>query len=232
MIPKILHQSSKYFTWEERRLAARARALMPEWQYHFWSDEDNLALVEQLRPCNRDEYLKFPTGASRVDVARYLYMYQYGGIYFDTDFRFRKPITQDLLSHECILGVEEENAPELGGGRKIGNAFIGSRPGLALWMDLVESIFACFRKGKRLDDSIFLSGPYALTTFLGHHNQYEKIVTLLPPHAVYPTRTKFYLTAARNPETIGVHLMWGSWRPMSLPHKFKNRVRRMLSAGL
>src|SRR5215469_7366099 len=232
MIPKILHQSSKYFTWEERRLAARAKALMPEWKYHFWSDKDNLTLVEQLRPCNVEEYLKLPTGASRIDVTRYLYMYQYGGVYFDTDFRFRKPISEDLLSHECVLGVEEEHAPELDGGRKIGNAFIGSRPGLALWTDLVDSIFARFRKGKRLDDTIFLSGPYALTTFLRNHKQYERIVTFLPPHVLYPTRTKFYLTAARNPETIGVHLMWGSWRPMSLPHKFKNRVRRILSGGL
>ena len=232
MIPKILHQSSKCLTWEERRITAKAKALMPEWKYNFWNDEDNLALVEQLCPCYVKEYLQLPTGASRIDVARYLYMYQYGGIYFDTDFRFRKPITDDLLSHKCIPGVEEEHAPELDGGPKVGNAFIGSQPGLTLWMDLVDSIFACFRKGERLDDTIFLSGPYALTIFLRNHHEYEKIVTLLPPHALYPTRTNFYLTAARNPETIGVHLMWGSWRPMSLPHKLKNRIRRILSAGL
>src|SRR5690348_2487363 len=210
MIPKILHQSSKYFTWEERRLSARAKALMPEWKYHFWSDEDNLAMVEQLRPYNVEEYLKLPTGASRLDVARYLYMYQYGGIYFDTDFRFRKPITEDLLSHECILGVEEEDAPELGGGPKLGNAFIGSEPGLALWTELVGAIFTCFRKGG-ISYAWQLSGPYALTAFLRDHNHYSEIVTILPRGVLYPKLTNFNLTGARDPETIGVHLCWSSW---------------------
>jgi mannosyltransferase OCH1-like enzyme len=88
MIPKIFHQSSKYFTWEERRLGRKAQALMPQWEYHAWKDEDNIALVEQIRPFNIDEYMRFPSGAIKSDVARYLYMYQYGGIYFDTDFLF------------------------------------------------------------------------------------------------------------------------------------------------
>src|SRR5689334_19356128 len=147
MIPKILHQSSKYFTWEERRLAGKARALMPEWEYHLWTDEDNLALVELIRPNDIKEYLQFPNGAARLDIARYLYMYQYGGIYFDTDFRFCRRIGDDLLSYHCILGIEEEDAPEVGGGPKFGNAFIGSERGLPLWTELVDSIFTRFRNG-------------------------------------------------------------------------------------
>jgi hypothetical protein len=157
-------------------------------------------------------------------------MYEYGGIYFDTDFRFRKAIGEDLLSHKCILGVEEENPSWEGGGALIGNAFIGSERGLVLWTELVDYIFTRFRKGERLDNAVFLSGPVALTTFLRDHNQYQKFVTILPRNVLYPRRTKFYLTASNNPETIGVHLMWGSWRGMSRPHRLKNRVRRILSA--
>jgi hypothetical protein len=157
-------------------------------------------------------------------------MYEYGGIYFDTDFRFRQPISEELLSYKCILGVEEEDASWLGGGAQFGNAFIGSERGLALWTELVDYIFMRFRKGERLDDTLFLSGPVALTTFLRDHNQYQKFVTILPRSVLYPRRTKFYLTANHNPETIGVHLMWGSWRAMSRPHRLKNRVRRILSA--
>jgi len=232
MIPKILHQSSKYFTWEERKLAGKARALMPEWEYRLWMDEDNLALVEQLRPADVEEYLKFPNGAARLDIARYLYMYQYGGIYFDTDFRFCQPVNEDLLSNQCILGIEEEDAPELGGGPKFGNAFIASQRGLALWTELVDSIFTRFRKGEHCDDGWYLSGPYALNTFLRNHKRYGEIVTKLPRNVLYPRRTKFYLTATRSPETIGVHLMWGSWRHMSPVHRVKNRTRRILSAVL
>jgi mannosyltransferase OCH1-like enzyme len=176
--------------------------------------------------------MHFPNGAIRADIARYLYMYQYGGLYFDTDFRFFSPIGENLLSHLCILGIEDEEMPELGGGPKLGNAFIGSQPGLGLWTELVHSIFTQFRKGGVNSYAWKLSGPYALTAFLRNHSQYREIVTILPRHVLYPKLTKFNLTGARNPETIGVHLCWSSWRDMSLPHKFKNRTRRILSAAL
>ena len=230
MIPKIFHQSSKDFTWEERRLTGKARALMPEWDYHLWTDEDNLTLVEQLRPDDVNEYLKFPNGAARLDIARYLYMYHYGGIYFDTDFRFYQPIDDVLLSHQCLLGVEEEDAPELGGGPKLGNAFIGSQRGLPLWTELIDSIFARFRRGEHCNDGWYLSGPYALNTFLRNYRQHREIVTILPRYLLYPKLVKLNLVGARCPETIGVHLIWNSWVDKSLPRKVKNKVRRVVSA--
>jgi mannosyltransferase OCH1-like enzyme len=205
---------------------------MPEWEYHPWRDEDNLKLVEQICPGDINEYVKFPSGAIKSDVARYLYMYQYGGIYFDTDFRFFLPINEDLLSHLCILGVEDEDMPELGGGPKLGNAFIGSQPGIALWTELVDSIFRHFRKGDVYPYAWHLSGPFALTAFLRNHSQYGEIVTILPRNVLYPNLTNFNLTGARDPDTIGVHLCWSSWRDMSFPHKVKNRTRRILSAAL
>ncbi|MCE3253146.1 MAG: hypothetical protein K0Q67_2166 [Cellvibrio sp.] len=41
MIPKILHQCSKSYVWEERQLTRRARALMPDFEYHAWTDASN-----------------------------------------------------------------------------------------------------------------------------------------------------------------------------------------------
>jgi hypothetical protein len=204
---------------------------MPQWQYHAWMDEQNLKLVQELFPKEVKEYMRLPDGAAKTDIARYLYMYQYGGIYFDTDFCFYRAIDKSLLSHICILGIEDEDMPELGGGPKLGNAFIGAEPGLALWTELVDSIFVRFRKGE-ISYAWQLSGPYALTAFLRSHNRYAEIVTTLPRKVLYPKLTKFNLTSARELETIGVHLMWGSWRDTSLLHKLKNRTRRVLSAAL
>ena len=236
MIPKILHQCKasphKYYTWEERRLAKVAQALMPEWKYNAWMDEDNIALVSQIFPRYVQNYLDFPNGGSKTDVARYLYMYQYGGIYFDTDYRFFKSINKTLLSSCCILAVELEDFRAFPGLEYplLGNAFIGSRPGLALWTELVDSIFTRFRKGDIPPDAVHWSGPLALTEFLRMRKQYEQLVTILPSKVVYPRRIRFNLTGARNGDTIGVHLCWSSWRNMSLPHKVKNRTRRILSA--
>jgi hypothetical protein len=122
--------------------------------------------------------------------------------------------------------------PELGGGPKLGNAFIGSQPGFALWAELVDSIFMRFQKNDAYPYAWHLSGPFALTAFLRNHTQYGRIVTVLPRKVLYPKLTKFNLTGARDPETIGVHLCWSSWRDMSLAHKVKNRTRRILSAAL
>ena len=235
MIPKILHQCKalpfKYFTWEERRLAKRAQDLMPEWKYYHWADEDHLSLVEKICPGNVGKYARLSNGAIKTDIARYLYMFEYGGVYFDTDFCFFQPINEGLLLGLCILGVEDEYMPELGGGPKLGNAFIGSQPGFALWTELVDSIFRRFREGE-ISYAWQLSGPYALTAFLRNHNRYGKIVKILPRNVLYPKLTNFNLTGARGPDTIGVHLCWSSWRDMSLPHKIKNRTRRILSAAL
>jgi hypothetical protein len=229
MIPKIFHQSSKYFTWAERRLAKKAQTFMPEWTYHAWTDEDNLALVEKIFPGNVKDYVRLPHGGSKVDIARYLYMYQYGGIYFDTDFRFFRAINEDLLSSHCILGVEQQYDPYVTGGPKLGNSFIGSTRGLPLWTEFVDSIFTRFRKGDIHPDAVFLSGPHALTAFLRSHN-YEKLVTILPRNVLYPPLIKFNLTGVRDPETIGVHLCWSTWRGRSLPVKVRNGTRRILCA--
>lgn len=89
---------------------------MPEWKYHLWMYENTLELVEILFPHYVNDYLKLLSGAAKTDIARYLYVYQWGGVYFDTDFRFFQPINEKLLSHMCILGIEDEDMPELGGG--------------------------------------------------------------------------------------------------------------------
>jgi hypothetical protein len=84
----------------------------------------------------------------------------------------------------------------------------------------------------RFDTDWSLSGPYALNTFPRNHKQHGEIVTILLRNVLYPRRTKFELTAAHDPETIGVHLMWGSWRHISALHKVKNRARRIRWAVL
>jgi hypothetical protein len=203
---------------------------MPEWTYYAWTDEDNLALVDKIFPDNVKDYVNFPHGGSKVDIARYLYMYQYGGIYFDTDFRFIRAIREDLLSHFCILGVEEEDDPYVGGGPKLGNSFIGSTPGLTLWTEFVDNIFTRFRKGEIAPDAAYLSGPHALTAFLRSREDFNNIATILSRHVLYPPLTKFNLTGICGPETIGVHLCWSTWRGRSLPVRIRNGTRRILCA--
>jgi len=226
----IIHQSTTTRTWEEMHLVGRVKKMMPDFRHILWTDEENLSLFEKVFPKFIDEYLSFDRAVIRVDVSRCLYMYLNGGIYCDTDYLFYRPLDRRLLNHKCILGIEEEDNKAVGGGYKVGNAFLGSEPGFSLWTDFIESIFHRYRQGE--SRVVFLSGPHALSLFLKGHKEYESLVTLLPPANVYPDRRFMGLTTARKDTALGAHLCWGSWRDKSLMSRIRNRARRCLTAVL
>jgi mannosyltransferase OCH1-like enzyme len=228
MIPKILHQCSKSYVWEERQLARRARELMPDFDYRAWTDESNLQLVQDHAPQFLADYLSIPVGVIRVDIARCLYMYVYGGIYFDTDYVFYKPLDETFLAHQCVLAIEEEECESIGGNPKLGNAFMASEPGFAMWLKFIEEIFAKHRAGET--NIVFLSGPHALTLFLQAHPEYHQQITIMPGHIIYPEFAMAKLTAKKTAHTIGAHLCWGSWRGKPLLQYLRSRLRRWISA--
>lgn len=228
MIPKILHQCSKSYEWEERRFANSAKKLLPDYEYIAWTDDTNIELVKKIIPQHLEAYSKLPHNVARVDVARCLYMYAYGGIYFDTDYVFYKRPSNDFLAKKCILAVEEENCKSIGGGNKVGNAFLASEPGFEMWLQFVENIFKKFYEGE--DRIVFLSGPHSLSIFLKQHPQYNENITVLSSQAVYPEFALAKLTTVKTDETIGAHLCWGSWRGKPFLQRFKSKGRRLLSA--
>jgi mannosyltransferase OCH1-like enzyme len=230
MIPRIIHQSTTTRTWEEMHLVGRLKKMMPDFQHIMWSAEENLALFEKMFPKYVEQYLSFEHAVMRIDVSRCLYMYTHGGVYCDTDYLFYRPVEPKLLDQKCILGIEEENNRAVGGGYKVGNAFLASEQGFSLWTDFVESIFYRHRRGE--NRVVFLSGPHALSLFLKCHKEYESLVTFLPPASVYPDRRYLGLTTARTETALGAHLCWGSWREKSFTNRVRNRARRCISAVL
>ncbi len=230
MIPKILHQTSRAMTWEERRLTAHARALMPDFDYKFWDDAQNLALFESLFPDKVDTYLSLPGGVARADIARCLYLYTHGGIYFDTDYKFYQRPDAAFMAARCVLGIEEEDNKATGGGIKVGNAFMASEKKFPLWPEFVASIFHRYEKGE--DRIIFLGGPHALSLFLKENPVWMEGVSLWPQSVIYPGFSMMKLTTLHDADTIGAHLCWGSWRGKSVLRMVKAKSRRILSAGL
>jgi hypothetical protein len=114
------------------------------------------------------------------------------------------------------MGVEQENQKEVGGGYKVGNAFMASEAALPLWRDFVESIFMRISQSAyriQQEDNgaqmnvLYLSGPHALSIFLKEHKEYESQVTFLPAPTVYPTLRWRGLSVIKNEYTIGAHLV-------------------------
>lgn len=91
MLPKVVHQTWKacnsvpdrQHSWREG-----CRKMNPDWTFHLWNDADNRRLLteadERFRPL-LDVYDGYPVPINRVDFARLLYLYRYGGIYMDLE---------------------------------------------------------------------------------------------------------------------------------------------------
>jgi mannosyltransferase OCH1-like enzyme len=92
-IPKIIHQTYKsndlphhFKVWREECIR-----LNPEWEFKLWTDEDNLQLVEEHYPHMLELYNSYDWYIKRVDMARYLILHKFGGLYMDFDMTCLKP---------------------------------------------------------------------------------------------------------------------------------------------
>ena len=150
-IPKIIHQSWKS---EVKDLPAKESSIKnillknhPEWQYQFWTDEDNFNLIADYYPWFLDTYESYEWPIQRADAARVFYMHKYGGIYLDLDMLSLKPMDEmiDQIEHndcqfllncshnrEVILFEEYPNAYNLQ--NSIYNAILASEPNSRFWI--------------------------------------------------------------------------------------------------
>ena len=105
MIPKIIHQ-----TWKTKDVPKITipwieswKRLNPDWEYRFWTDEDNLKLCQEEFPELLYIYTSYQFDIQRADVARYMILYQHGGLYADIDTECFRPV--DALFKNVSIGL-------------------------------------------------------------------------------------------------------------------------------
>lgn len=138
-IPRIIHQSwrstklEKFQTeWQKTWLTNH-----PDWTYMFWTDKENRRLIADHFPWFLDVYDSFPLNIQRADCARYFYMLQFGGCYFDLDFESLKNLDPLLLDVQVALAyMTTDIAHEI----SIPNAFVASVPGHAFWWYVLKHV--------------------------------------------------------------------------------------------
>ena len=230
MIPKLIHQTAKTAIlgpkWKP--LQQKLIELHPGWTYKLWTDEDNLALIQERRPDLLAVYTGLPKPIMRADLIRYVFMEQFGGLYLDTDYQILKPY--DLLDYRLVLPRESE----VGAPIFLGNAFFASEPMHPFWTALLEDLRTTPPTALNTNsehDIIDLTGPGFLTRVWKAGFQGDKTI-LIPPrawfHPVMPRDDRALSGILSNPETYAIHWCFGSWRALTPWSRLKNRVKKWL----
>ena len=232
MIPKIVHQTArtKSLSPEEDRLRRRAKSLLPCWEMRLWDDRDNLDLMERHLPQFLAKFKNIQRGVVKADIARCLYMYAFGGLYMDTDYKLLRSISDELLHEECILPASRDADP-LSPGFRIGNAVLASEPRHKFWEYFLTELFAN-PDLQTLPEGLVekVTGPEGLTEFYLRHREFHSRVYIPDKRFFHPRITWHGFSYDRGFRAYGAHLCWGSWRSKRLLPKVKILLTRKLSS--
>lgn len=230
MIPKIIHQTAKTkeISWEENRLIFKAKKLMPDFEFYLWDDIENEQLIKEYFPKYLDKYKSINKGVAKADIARIVYMYVFGGIYCDTDYKFFKsPSAYFEMNKDAqvILPISREYEDVY----RIGNAIFASVPKQQIWIDFIDYVFKNSEINNLKENRIEkITGPEGFTDFYVENKHKYNNVCLAKKDIFHPKTT--YIISMAPSESIGMHLCWGSWRTKSLIEKIKIFLNRKLTA--
>lgn len=201
-IPKTIHQihlgkkplSNKEVLWQ-----SSWKQFNPEWNYVFWDEEKISKDLKISHPQILNECKSY---SEKSDILRFEILYQYGGLYIDTDFECYKNI-DSLFKPKLKLLIYKENNSDICG------AFFASTKHNPLVKKLIENLPARSLMAKN-SPAYNKYGPKYLTSLLNnHHLPYGK-------DTVYPycwdekdkSNENF---KKNNPKLYAAHHWAGSW---------------------
>lgn len=215
MIPHIVHLTTRTGTLnrDETLILQKNRKIFRDWEIRLWSDEDNRALISQHFPELLAKYDAIPLGVLKADVVRCLYLYQYGGLYMDTDYQFFRPIPDEWLNSVCVIPTEHF---EPDGTPFLGNCMFFSEQGYPFWIDYIRDLFATVDfTSKQEDEVIGCTGPGGLTRFYIANRDRYPAIRYTPKDVFHPLIVNHALGIKKTAETVGAHYCFGSWRGKS-----------------
>jgi mannosyltransferase OCH1-like enzyme len=118
--------------WIECTISLQQSLIGTKWKYIFITDDEMYAFVQHKFPHLLNKVKQLPYGVQRADVLRYLWLYAYGGIYIDMDYKIQKSFVKYIESLDVPLCVlHSSNMPLC-----ITNSFIVAKKGLSFLYDL------------------------------------------------------------------------------------------------
>lgn len=217
-IPKIIHViwlgseiPEKYENWQQTWKD------MKGWEYRLWTDRE----VETLTLANRDLYEKSNNYGEKSDILRLELLYQFGGLYVDTDLSCFNPAYFEAFHHslDFYIGLEPlENRSML-----VGTAIIGSCAQHPLLYDLIMRLPDNYHNYQGFT-AVETTGPAFVTSVINDHlsssQESSPSVSIFPPSFFYPFTRSELKARRRRPvitdkdvgkETCAIHYWDSSW---------------------
>jgi len=196
-------------TWIEKHLD-------DEWKFKVWTDAD----VAKMNLYNQDLYDDATNYGVKSDILKYEIVYNYGGVYVDTDFEALKPL--DLFHHcyDFYVGIQPLDTQYL----QLGAALFGAIPGHPILKHTIESMKESYYKHKGAPGK---TGPVHFTrAFFESADKTEHIDIALPASYFYPLGGQEKTCDRPKWEKMGAFAVhwWGrTWMPAKYRgDRFKN----------
>jgi mannosyltransferase OCH1-like enzyme len=211
------------------------KILNPDWNYYCLDDAALATACKEYSDECYEIYKSCSIMHNKIDLARYVLIYLYGGIYVDMDAYILRPLNSSSILNELIQTYEKENIPTIGlsqlninpvesmimvqNRNMINNAIMISSPKNPLLKKFIEYILENLRKNKSSSlkniTSLFsvnlTTGPVALNYFFNNNNndtQSSKIF-YFPPSNFEPC--DFNNHCVINESTMSIHMFEQSW---------------------
>ena len=211
MIPQTIHYcwfGSKEIPEKERRCIESWKVFLPHHSLQLWNEEN----IESLHlPLYAKQSYEARNYAFLSDCVRTKVLYEYGGIYFDTDFELIKPIDEVLKTDKNILGFETKS--------HIGTAIMAFSPKNEVMRQFLEYYETHLFISKGRKDII--ANVSILTDILKEQGlicnrmmQTIGDILVYPRDYFFPKRleeNKFLITE----NTLGIHRCSNSWMSVS-----------------
>jgi mannosyltransferase OCH1-like enzyme len=185
--PRTIHQ-----TWKTTEVPEKLKPYQQEWQrlhpdynYILHTDTDIRAQVETYFPQYLAQYDGFSSHIERVDFARYVILYQHGGVYADLDTKPLKPMDDWIQKNKVVLGREPLEHSRKMYCREIVlcNALMVSPPGDPYWLALMQFIM---RNYERNYSPVATTGPIAMTKMYEQQPEDYRDVIITNPCVFFP----------------------------------------------
>ncbi|KAI8892254.1 hypothetical protein BC833DRAFT_612299 [Globomyces pollinis-pini] len=186
-IPKIIHQNKVEESHANYKAHRTWKDSHPFWEHKAWTDEDNDALCKDEFPKLYSRYKSLPT-TKKQELARFLYMYKFGGIYVDTDVVCVKTNRPLNFWGGAILASMSSKSFDKKDNFNIPASWLASVPNHPLWKYTIDYLSDPKVDIQSTPTSVLLFEAY--TQFSKkNHNQ---TVHLLDPGHIFPYDWRAY----------------------------------------